>query len=136
MPTATFPGRFDQLERISQFVEQSAIEAGLNDRAIYAVQSAVDEACTNIIQHAYGGEGNGEIKCSCVIDEDSLTVILHDQGKSFNPEQIPEPNLNVELEDVKIGGLGLFFIHKLMDEVHFEFNPSTGNTLTMVKRKE
>jgi serine/threonine-protein kinase RsbW len=136
MSTASFPGRFDQLERISLFVEQAAEEAGLDARAVYAVQSAVDEACSNIIEHAYGGEGLGEIQCTCLIDSSGLTVILHDQGKTFDPTHIPEPDLNAELENVKIGGLGLYFIRKLMDEVSFHFDPIHGNTLTMVKRKE
>ncbi|MFZ6026703.1 MAG: ATP-binding protein, partial [Chloroflexota bacterium] len=54
----------------------------------------------------------------------------------FHPEIIPQPALNASLEDVKPRGLGLFFIYKMMDEVHFDIDPKGGNTLVMVKRKK
>jgi serine/threonine-protein kinase RsbW len=97
---------------------------------------AVDEACTNIIEHAYGGEGRGDIECTCQIDSDGLTVRLCDHGRPFDPSSVPEPDINAGLEERREGGLGLFLIRKLMDEVHFEFTPESGNVLTMVKWKE
>jgi serine/threonine-protein kinase RsbW len=63
-------------------------------------------------------------------------VTLKDHGSSFDPSDIPEPDLNTSLEEREEGGLGLFLIRKLMDEVHFESQPDSGNVLTMVKRKE
>jgi len=124
------------LAKIAKFVTQAAVQAGLNETAIFAVQMSVDEACSNIIEHAYGGENIGDIDCTCKIDSQGLTVILHDWGAPFDPEKVPEPDLTSPLEKRKEGGLGLFFIRKLMDEVHFEFSAEKGNTLTMVKRKE
>jgi anti-sigma regulatory factor (Ser/Thr protein kinase) len=132
----TFPGRYESLAKIAKFVTQAAVQAGLNETAIFAVQMSVDEACSNIIEHAYGGENIGDIDCTCKIDSQGLTVILHDWGAPFDPEKVPEPDLTSPLEKRKEGGLGLFFIRKLMDEVHFEFSAEKGNTLTMVKRKE
>ncbi|GAB4537387.1 MAG: hypothetical protein Kow0063_24100 [Anaerolineae bacterium] len=104
--------------------------------AIYAVEMAVDEACTNIIEHAYGGEGRGDIECTCEVNCDKLVVTLRDYGRSFNPSSVPEPDIQAALEDRQEGGLGVYLIRKLMDEVHFEFTPDAGNILTMVKRKE
>ena len=66
----------------------------------------------------------------------SLTVVLHDHGKAFDPGLIPEPNIDSSLEDRRERGLGLFFMRKLMDEVQFEFSREHGNTLTLVKRKK
>jgi serine/threonine-protein kinase RsbW len=134
--TLIFPGQFDSLALISEFVTRAAEAAGLDARAVYAVQMAVDEACSNIIEHAYGGEGRGTIKCTCRINDDGLTVILLDHGRPFDPTIAPEPNLNASLQDRDAGGLGLYFIRQLMDKVHFEFKPDLGNELTMVKRKE
>jgi serine/threonine-protein kinase RsbW len=136
MVTATFPGRFDSLEKICEFVQQVARCASLDDPEVYAVQLAVDEACTNIIEHAYSGEEAGNIECTCDVLSDGLKVILHDHAPPFNPDEVPEPVLNVPLEEVKSRGLGLFLIRKMMDEVKFEFTPDVGNTLTMVKRKK
>jgi serine/threonine-protein kinase RsbW len=134
--TLTFPGRFDSLAAIGDFVARAAEAAGLHARAVYEVQMAVDEACCNTIEHAYGGEGRGTIECTCRVDEDGLTVILRDHGRPFDPSSVPEPDLRAGLEERTAGGLGLYFMRQLMDEVHFEFTPDSGNLLTMVKRKE
>ncbi len=139
--TASYPARFENLARIIGLVTQAAEIVGLNEKATYAVQIAVDEACTNIIEHAYHGEGNGNIECTCIPDQDKLTIILRDQGQAFDPNGIPLPDTTACLEDRHTGGLGLYFIKKLMDKVVFEFCPSNGsqkatNTLTMTKRKE
>ncbi len=135
MPTVTFPGRFESLAKISEFVIEAAKKAGLDESAVYAVDLAVDEACTNIIEHAYGGENKGEIQCTCQANKQGLTVILKDQGKPFNPERIHNPEKRAHLKDLKSGGAGLFLIRKMMDEVHFEFTTKDGNVLTMVKLK-
>jgi serine/threonine-protein kinase RsbW len=134
--TATFTALFDSLAAISEFVTRAAEAAGLDARAVYAVQLAVDEACANIIEHAYGGKGRGDIECTCRVNENGLTVILRDYGRPFNPTSVPEPDLYASLEDRKIRGLGLYFIRQLMDQVRFEFTADSGNVLTMVKRKE
>jgi serine/threonine-protein kinase RsbW len=134
--TATFPARFDSLAAISEFVTRAAEATGLDARAVYAVQLAVDEACANIIEHAYGDEGGGDIECTCMVNENGLTVILRDYGRPFNPTSVPEPDLYTSLEDRKIRGLGLYFIRQLMDQVRFEFTADSGNVLTMIKRKE
>jgi serine/threonine-protein kinase RsbW len=134
--TMTFPARFDSLAKVSEFVVRAAKAAGLGSAAVYAVEMAVDEACTNIIEHAYGGEGRGDIECTCRIDTRGLTVALRDHGQPFDPSRVPEPDINASLEERKEGGLGLYLIRKLMDEVHFEFTPDSGNVLTMLKHKE
>jgi serine/threonine-protein kinase RsbW len=137
-PTQTkkFPGRFDSLSKMSEFVTRAASAAGFSQTAIYAVEMAVDEACTNIIEHAYGGEERGDIECTCQVSEGELTVTLRDFGRPFDPSGVPEPNIHAGLEERREGGLGLFLMRKLMDEVHFEFTADSGNVLTLVKRKE
>jgi serine/threonine-protein kinase RsbW len=134
--TRTFPGQFESLAAISEFVTSAAEVTGLDARATYAVQLAVDEACSNIIEHAYRGEGRGSIQCTCHISEEELTIVLRDYGHPFDPDQVPVPNVNACLGERPCGGLGLYFMRQLMDEVHFELTPNLGNILTMVKRKE
>ncbi len=131
-----FPGQFESLARVSQFVTRAAETAGLDECAIYAVQMAVDEAFANIIEHAYGGEGRGDIECTCAIDSTGLTITLRDHGRPFDPDSVPEPDTHASLEERKAGSLGLYFMRKLMDEIRFEHVPDSGNVLTMVKRKE
>ena len=96
---------------------------------------AVDEACSNIIEHAYGGEGKGEIDCTCQCEPDGLAVILKDTGKLFQPDQVPPPDVEIGLEERESHGLGLFFIREWMDRVQYEFSPGSGNKLTLFKSK-
>ena len=136
MVTHTFPGRFESLEKISEFIQKVARSASLNERDVYAVQLAVDEACTNIIEHAYHGEGVGDITCTCDILRDGIKVVLLDRASPFHPEAMSEPVLNVPLEEVKPRGLGIFLMRKMMDDVRFEQSPGGGNRLTMIKHRK
>jgi serine/threonine-protein kinase RsbW len=123
MRTLKFSGRLENLAKIRNFVVDAAKSAGFNDLEIYAVELAVDEACANIIEHAYGEEGVGDILCTCHVNKDKLTITLRDSGKPFNPESVPEPKLDVPLEELQPGGAGLFLMRKMMDEVEFKFDP-------------
>ena len=107
----------------------------MDENATYAVQLAVDEACSNIIEHAYEGEGKGDIECTCNILEDGLEVVLKDKGKAFVPENVQEIEVGVPLEELGSRGAGIFLINKLMDEVHFEFSKQEGTTLKLKKKK-
>jgi serine/threonine-protein kinase RsbW len=135
MPTKSFPGSFESLAEVSDFVARAAEDAGFDNSSIYAVRLAVDEAFTNIIEHGYGGEGVGEIECTCDETKDSLVIVMRDWAASFDPSSVPEPRTNVPLEDLPSGGLGVFFMRKMMDEVRFEKMSSNGNVLTMIKNK-
>lgn len=132
--TASFKACYKNLSDISLFVTKAANAAELNEQATYAVQRAVDEACSNIIEHAYQGKEGGDIECLCIACEYGLIVQLRDYGKPFEPKKIPSPNLKSELAERSVGGLGLYFMHRLMDEVSFEFSSTdNGNSVTMVK---
>jgi serine/threonine-protein kinase RsbW len=135
MLTAKFPASYDSLESIGEFSSRAAKEAGFDDNSVYEVQLAVDEAATNIIEHAYGGEGMGDILISYEVAPETLILRLHDHGKPFDPKLVKNPRLHLKLEDVSSRGLGIFWMRKLMDEVRFEFSLDGGNTLTMMKNR-
>lgn len=135
MATERFPGRFESLAGIRKFVSEAAEEAGFNDKEIYAVELAVDEACANIIEHAYGGEGKGEIICICNDVNDGLEIILKDEGERFDPSGVSTPDFSIEIEKLKPRGAGLFLIRHMMDDVDFKFSDDSGNELRMVKRR-
>jgi serine/threonine-protein kinase RsbW len=135
MRTAIFPARYKNLDDLRQFAAQAAKDAGMGDIEVYAVELAVDEACSNIIEHAYGSDKGGEIECTCTAANDCLTVILRDHGKPFDPSGVAKPNLSSGLEKRPLGGLGVYLIRQLMDEVRFESLGEAGNLLTMVKHR-
>lgn len=133
---AVYPAVLASLGKISDQVLEAAKKAGLSERAQYDVEVAIDEACANIIEHSYAGEAGGEIECTCLILPEGLKIVLHDTGCFFDPNAVPEPDLQSPLEQRKEGGLGLFFMRKLMDEVIFDPCQGQGTLLTMFKRKE
>jgi serine phosphatase RsbU (regulator of sigma subunit)/anti-sigma regulatory factor (Ser/Thr protein kinase)/putative methionine-R-sulfoxide reductase with GAF domain len=133
MRIKTFPAQFETLDEIREFVAQAAREVGFDEKEVYNVQLAADEAASNIIEHAYEGLPDGIIEVLVRVEPGTLTVVLRDYGQPFAPEAVVEPDVDASLEDRLIGGLGLFFIHKLMDEVRFDFSPDGGNSLTLVK---
>lgn len=136
MATAIFPGRFESLVDIRKFVYQAASEAGFHEKDIYAVELAVDEACSNIIEHAYGGEGKGDIECTCNDLNGSLEIVIRDAGRPFDPEAVSSPDFSVALSELKPRGAGLFIIRNIMDDVDFKFSKKSGNELRMVKHKK
>lgn len=131
--SALFPGRFDSLVAIVDFATEAARAAHLDERSVDAVQLAVDEAFSNIIEHAYGGEDRGEVNCTCHVVPGRLTITLSDSGRPFDPAVVPEPNLCDDIEARDEGGLGLYLMRQLMDNVCFQFHPQLGNMVTMVK---
>jgi serine/threonine-protein kinase RsbW len=97
------------------------------------VQLAVDEAATNVIQHAYDQDNPGDISLSWRCEANRFIITLRDNGRQFDPGSVPPPDINSPLEERQVGGLGLYLITRLMDEARFDFHPQEGNVLTMVK---
>lgn len=124
----------DGLPQVIDFVRQACMAAGMSDDAIFACELATDEACTNIIEHAYDGRDDGLIRVSCWVDAGVFVVQFLDQGATFDPSKVREPLLTEVLADRPLGGLGMHFMRSLMDEVRFDFDPVAGNLLTMTKR--
>src|SRR5512138_304636 len=135
MKTVKFAARFENLDEIREFVGSIARQGGFSDKDVYNIQLATDEAASNIIEHAYEKTPNGILELSCGMQGDVITIILIDRGESFDPSQIPLPDLKADLSNRKIGGLGIFLMRKLMDEVRYEPGPNQSNVLTMTKRK-
>lgn len=129
------PGRYDRLEQICDFVVQAATEAGLSDADASRCQLAVDEACTNIIEHGYGGENRGRIEIICEGADGEMTITIQDWARRFDPSSVPEPKLSATVEDMGIGGLGIYFMRQVMDAVEFSYENGS-NKLVLVKRRE
>jgi anti-sigma regulatory factor (Ser/Thr protein kinase) len=127
------PARYDRIKQICSFVVDAANVAGLDESSTFQCQIAVDEACTNIIEHGYEGEDRGRIEVICNTNPGVLKIELLDQAPPFDPETVPEPELGAPLEDMKIGGLGIYFMKKMMDDVSFS-RENGMNRLALLKR--
>ena len=136
MKNIQFTAKFEFLDEIRDFVGNIARDGGFGDKDIYNIQLATDEAASNIIEHAYEGVNDGLLELSCGMQGDAIRIVLVDHGEPFDPSVVPTPDLKADLSERKIGGLGIFLMRKLMDEVHYDSRPEqNSNTLTMIKRK-
>ena len=134
MRTTIFPARFDQLNAIREFAGRAAQDVGMDESEVYAVEMAVDEACTNVIEHSYRGMAGGDIECTCDTADGALTVIIRDHGKPFDIASVKAPDLLADIKNRRVGGLGVYLMRHLMDEVHYESIEKSGNVVTLVKR--
>ncbi|MCB8942136.1 MAG: ATP-binding protein [Ardenticatenaceae bacterium] len=136
----TIQGQYEQIREACEFVCDGARTAGFDEQTIFHVELACDEACTNIIEHAYEENPQGQIRISYETDKGNFIVTFHDNGRSFNINSVPTPSTLLDTppdnlhESLKIGGLGIHFMRQLMDEVLFQSDPQQGNTLTLIKQ--
>lgn len=135
MPNKTFPAKFEVLDEIRELVAHVATKGGFDDKAVYSLQLAADEAASNIIEHAYEGISNATINIDCAMQGDTIIITMRDTGKPFDPSKVKQPDLKADLSDRQIGGLGVYLMRKLMDEVSYQSNSKAGNLLTMTKRR-
>ena len=130
------PGRYDRILEVCQFVIAGAEDAGFDADDLFKIELACDEACTNVIEHAYGSEDQGDIRVIWELSEQRFLIKVFDTGQPFKPDSIAKPVIPEspdEVEQMKIGGLGIHFMRKLMDEIHFSYDDSKGNQLLMIK---
>ena len=130
---ATFEARLEKLADIRTFVEESCRRAGAADSVCFDLKLAVDEACTNIIEHGYSGQP-GSISLTVESAAGTLRVIIQDRGRPFDPARLRAADVTSAPEERPIGGLGWHLIRTSMDEVDYERDPAGGNRLTLTKR--
>jgi serine/threonine-protein kinase RsbW len=123
----------ENLIQIRKFTESVAQESGFSEDEIGKIILAVDEACTNIIKHAYKYSPEGEIKITITFDSNKLVISIVDHGNHFDPNVIPEPDIKEYYKQKKSGGLGMFLIKKLMDEVVYSTTTGNKNQVTLIK---
>jgi serine/threonine-protein kinase RsbW len=126
------PGRTDQLERIRAFVSDAARRTGFTEEDVNKIELAVDEACSNVIEHAYGREVDGDIEVAVRADRGKITVTVSDTGRSFKFDGVQAPDMKRYLAELRVGGLGIYLMRMLMDDVTYRSRAGR-NELRMVK---
>ena len=108
------------LSAVREFVQTHAQAAGFSDVAVEQYKLAVDEACTNVIKHAYKGREDGDIEITIAVDPERMTVTIRDQGERFERSTYQEPNLIRSIKERRGGGYGVHLMRRLMDEVEYK----------------
>ena len=117
--TLAIPSSTRFLKDVRRFVVLHAQQADFPDDAVEDLEIAVDEACTNIIEHAYAGKAGHEVNIAIIVDEGRFTVRIRDKGQPFDKSTYHEPNLLELTRDGRSGGLGVHIISHLMDRVEY-----------------
>jgi serine/threonine-protein kinase RsbW len=118
---------------VSSWLEEIMKISGFSAEAILDTQLAVEEAITNVINHGYKKTG-GEIIVSSMISPDLIELQITDTAPRFDPLSFPEPELDSTVEDREVGGLGIFLIRQVMDEVSYRYEDGK-NILSLTKKR-
>ncbi len=120
-----------ELKETRHAVRDTLAEAGVDDTDVQDCVLALDEACQNVIRHAYGPDREGDIALTITREGEHLIFHLTDWAPRIDPSEV-EPR---DLDDLRPGGLGTHLIREVMDEADFvEPPPGCGNLLRMRKR--
>ena len=123
----------ENLQGIRDFIEEACRRAGVERSAAFDLKLAVDEACSNIVEHGYAGRAPGPIRVTFDADGDRVVVAIADRGRAFDPKDAAAPDLDSDWQHRRIGGLGWHLIRQSVDAMDYETNQESGNRLTLVK---
>ncbi|HEY9165266.1 MAG TPA: ATP-binding protein [Candidatus Kryptonia bacterium] len=115
-----FKSTTNALSGVRAFVNGHAFNFGFGDKEISEITLAVDEACTNVIKHAYKGNPEAQFEVRILASGIEFEIVVRDWGASFKPEEVPVPNIKEKVKRHKAGGLGIFLMRKLMDTVEYQ----------------
>ncbi len=123
----------DNLAEIRDFTKSAAQQCCFDEDSTGKIILAVDEACTNIIKHAYKFTPDGEINISIKFSDGKFSISITDEGTHFDPTMIPEPDLREYYKQKRVGGLGMFLMKRLMDEVKYGTIAGNKNQVVLIK---
>ena len=114
----TFPAKESQLREIKSYVESVCRETALSDKDIDSILLAMEEACTNVIRHAYL-YASGTIRIKITVTQKEIAFTIVDTGRSFDFDSAGSPDLARYVDTGRKGGLGIYLIRKVMDDVSY-----------------
>ncbi|MFQ5628544.1 MAG: ATP-binding protein [bacterium] len=128
-----FPSQSDNLEIIRDAVSRIAEKAGFDENNINMIELAVDEACANVVNHAFQESGSQPINIEITVGAKKFIIVVSDRGKGFDLQKLRKPDMKEYISSKRVGGLGIHIIQTLMDEVQFHSESGKGTHVRMVK---
>ncbi|MFU8812735.1 MAG: ATP-binding protein [Balneolaceae bacterium] len=129
-----FQAATKNLQTVRDFVAKYAFEHGYTEKAVHEITLAVDEAATNIIKHAYKFDSSRKVDLSLTFEPEKICIILSDQGRNFTLQAFNKPDIEKQVKSKKRGGMGVYMIHSLMDQVRYASDGDT-NEIIMCKKR-
>ena len=122
-----------EIPELAAFVEALAADCALDGRLKAGLNLALEEAVTNVMMYAYPAGETGLIEISAGREGERIVFTVVDSGVPFDPTSVPDADTSLGVSERPIGGLGIFLVRKLMDEIRYE-RAGAKNVLTLVKR--
>ena len=122
----------EELDKLAALVEEVAAELNLDPELEMNLNLALEEVVSNVILYAYPKDKVGTVSISAVSLNDSLVFTITDKGKAFDPTKVEEADVTLSAEDRQIGGLGIYIVKNIMDEVTYQ-RVDVQNVLTLKK---
>ena len=124
-----------EINKLAIFVEELGEELNLAPDLVFNLNLVLEEAVSNVILYAYPKEEHQEIVLTAKMTNKNLIFVLTDSGKEFDPTQAPDADVTLSAEERQIGGLGIFLIRQIMNEVEYQ-RIEGKNVLTLGKQIE
>lgn len=131
--TLHIESRTERLIAVRDFVSEEARAFGFTDEDVSRIALAVDEACTNIIKHAYSFDPNRNISVRVKSRNGTFEITIRDTGSGFNPSLVHAPDMKDYFSHYRKGGLGVYLMKSLMDKVEYEIHPGKRNEVRLTK---
>ena len=129
METLRLPATMESLEPFRRFVLERLQRLNMAQEVVFKIELVLEEALTNVVHYAYpGAEGDVEVGCS-LEDNKRFCLCVKDWGLPFNPLERPDPKMSEEIWERQVGGLGIYLIRHLVDELHYQ-RQEGGNLMT------
>jgi anti-sigma regulatory factor (Ser/Thr protein kinase) len=129
------PGEWDSIATLMAFTDSVESRLPLSANQSYLLRLVIEEIATNIVKYGYTDANRDVIHLTCVCEGDLLSISIRDRGLPYDPREHPDPDLSGdEVSDRAIGGLGLFFVRELADQLEYHHDPASGwNELKVIK---
>ena len=131
--TVQLKNNITEIERLSKIVAEFGENNNLSSKVLYALNLALEEILTNIISYGYEDNNEHHIVIRLSLKDEELVAEVEDDGRPFNPLEVPEPDISRPLEDRQIGGLGIHLVRNLMDGL--EYSRHEAKNLLVMKKK-
>ena len=131
--TLHIESRTERLIAVRDFVSDAAREFGFTDDDVNKIALAVDEACTNVIKHAYRFAPDCDIAVTVRPHDGAFEIAIHDTGVGFDPTGVHAPDMQDYFSHFRKGGLGVYLMKRLMDKVEYEIAPGNRNEVRLTK---
>jgi serine/threonine-protein kinase RsbW/sigma-B regulation protein RsbU (phosphoserine phosphatase) len=122
-----------EISRIAPIIDAFCADNGLGDELAHAVNLSLDELLTNTISYGYEDAGRHEIQVDLSVASGGLTVRLRDDARAFDPTEAAEPDLDADIDERAVGGLGIHIVRAMMDDIRYS-RIDGHNLLTLIKR--